>query len=75
MRSLKYGEIVLLISPVILVAILALSLLLISIRGHAPKPDDQTTSGQVQEFADLERESVVQYEMQIPGSLTPIVTS
>ena len=76
MRRLDPGEVLLLISPLLLVSLLAVSLLLIAIRGHPPSTPTPTLQDlNNHEFADLERESPGQLEMITVASLTPIVVS
>ena len=64
---------VLLISPILLVSLLAVVLLLIAARGHVPRHENKIED-KSPEFADLERESAEQFEM-MTASLTPIVVS
>ena len=76
MKKLHPGEVLLLISPILLVSLLAVSLLLIAVRGHPqPSPTPKLSDIHNNEFADLERESPGQLEMITVASLTPIVVS
>lgn len=73
MRRLSPSEVLLLVSPVLLVSLLTVTLLLIAARGHVIKHENKIQD-RSPEFADLERESPGQFEM-ITASLTPIVAS